>query len=61
MDAIVVGKGSMRGWSHPRSWVSPWDKEPSEGPWLHVGKNSRMSHGKGKAGLFREIHIPQAE
>ena len=24
-------------------------------------KNSRMSHSKVKAGLFREIHIPEAE
>ena len=41
--------------------MSPWDGPPSEGPWLHAGMNSRMSHSKVKAGLFREIHTPQPE
>lgn len=31
---------------------------PSEGPWLCVGKNSRVGCSKVKAGLFREIHAP---
>ena len=37
------------------------DEPPSEGPLLHSAKNSGVSHGKVKAGLFREIQIPQAE
>ena len=28
---------------------------PRVGFWLHAGKNSRSSHSKVKAGLFREI------
>ncbi|XP_059998985.1 protein SREK1IP1 isoform X1 [Lagenorhynchus albirostris] len=38
-----------RGWSCRRSWVSPWDRPPSEGPWLRTGNNSRASHSKVKA------------
>ena len=35
-------------WSHPRSQVVFWDVLLSEGPWLHTGKNSRVSIVKGK-------------
>ena len=49
-------KRGARGWSYPRSQVSPWDGPPSVGSWLHAGKNSRVSHSKVKEGLFREIH-----
>ena len=31
---------------------------PRMNPWLQAGKNSRAGHGKVKAGLFRDIHIP---
>ena len=31
---------------------------PGEGLWLCIGENSRVSHSKMRAGLFREIHIP---
>ena len=39
----------------------PLGQLPSEGPWLHAGKNSRTSHSKVKPGLFREIYIPKTE
>ena len=45
----------------PRSWASSWDAPPSEGPWLHSGKNSRMSRSKVNAGLFIEIHTHSIE
>ena len=33
---------------------------PTEGSWLHSGKNSRgRSQSRVKADLFREIHTPQ--
>ena len=44
--------------SHPGTHVSPQDRPPSEGPWLHAGKTSRAIQSKVKASLFREIHIP---
>lgn len=47
--------------SHPGSCRSPQDGPPREGTWLPAGQNSRASQSKGKAGLFRETHIPQAE
>ena len=34
-----------------------WNRLPSEGPWLHTGKNSKLSHRKVK-GLFTVIHTP---
>ena len=49
----------MRGWSRPSCPVSPWDQPASEGPRLPARRNSRMSHSKVKANLFREIHTPQ--
>ena len=51
-------KWGARGWSRPRPQASPWDRLTSVGSWLHAGKNSRVSHSKVTAGLFREIHIP---
>ena len=54
--ADVAGEWDTRGWSCPRSQVSPWDGPPSEGAWICTGKNSRVSSSKVKAGLFREIH-----
>ena len=54
----VSGKWGTRGWSCPRSQASSWDVPPSEGPWLHAGKNSRVIHSKMKAGVLRERHIP---
>ena len=41
--------------------MGPWDGLPGEGPWLHTGKNSRVSHSKVKADLLREIHTPWRE
>ena len=43
---FVAGEWRERGWSCPRSQVSPWDGLPSEGPWLPAGNNSRASHIK---------------
>ena len=54
----VAGKWSERGWSQPRNQVSSWDELPSEGPWFPARRNSRTSHSKVRASLFREIHIP---
>ena len=48
----VARKWGTRGWSYPRSQLSPWDRPPNEGPWLRAGKNSRMSQNKVKAGLL---------
>ena len=42
----VVGEWGTRGWSCPRSPVSPWDRPPSDGPCLCAGTNSRGSHRK---------------
>ena len=42
----------------PQRVPGPWDSPPSEDPWLRVGKNSRVSRSKVKAGLFREIDPP---
>ena len=50
-----------REWSRPRSPATSWDGPPSECPRLCAGKNSRASPSKVKAGLFREMHIPQRE
>ena len=36
--------------------MNPYHWPPSEDPWLCTGKNSKASHSKVKAGLFREIH-----
>ena len=44
--------------SPPGTCPSPWDRLQIEGPWLHAGKNSRMSPSRVKAGLLREIHAP---
>lgn len=50
-------KQGLRGWSCPKSQLNHWIKPSSEGPWLHSGKNSRMSHDKVKAGLIqRDTH-----
>ena len=54
----AAGKLGCERWLLPRSWESPWDGHPSEGPWLHTGKNSRVSQSRVKTGLFREIHTP---
>ena len=40
------------------SQASPWDGLSSMDRELHTGKNSRVTHSKVKAGLFREMHIP---
>ena len=41
-------KWGMRAWSCSRSQnIRPWDGQ--EGPWLHIGKNSRVSHSEAKA------------
>ena len=55
----AAGNWGARGGSNPRSQVSPWDGPPPEGPWSHSGEDSRVSHKKVKASLFREIHTPQ--
>ena len=47
----------MRGWLHPRSQVSPWDRPPSVGSWFHTGKNPRVSHSKDDEDLFRDRDI----
>ena len=46
----------MRGCSHPRSCLNPWDSHQGGGSWLHPRKNSRASYSKVKEHLFREIH-----
>ena len=33
--------------------MNPWDRLPSECPWVQVGENSRASHSKVNAGLLR--------
>ena len=43
-----------REWSYPRSLENPWDRPPSKSPWLLLGKNSRLSQSKVKAGF--EFH-----
>ena len=58
---LLQEKQGMRGWSCPRSQAGLWDGPPSEAPWLHEGKNLRVSHSKVKAGVIREIHIPQTQ
>ena len=45
----VAGKWSPKGWLCPRSQVSSWDGPPSEGAWLWVGRNSRVSHRKSES------------
>ena len=55
-DGAARKKWGARGWSLPRSQVSPWDWLPSEGSWLHAGKYLRVSHSKVKASLFRDTH-----
>ena len=56
--ALLPENRTQRGWSCPRSQASPWDRLPSEGPWLCAGRNSRSCHRKVKESLFRDIHIP---
>ena len=41
--------------------MSPRDSPSSEVLWLWAGKNSRVSHSKVKAGLFREVHTRKTE
>ena len=51
----VAGETEMRAWSYPRSQGSPWDRLPSEGPWLLARRKSRVSQSKVETGLFREM------
>ena len=59
--SLCCRKWDVRGWSCPRFQASSQNGPPSEAPWLHTGKNSRVRKGKVKESLFREINIPQAE
>lgn len=52
MSLDVVGEGSVMSWGLEESIGLP-----NEGPWLTARNNSRVSQSKGKASLFREIHI----
>ena len=55
--ALLWENRTQRGWSCPSSQARPWDRPPSEVPWLPSGKNSKGNHKD----LLREIHIPEAE
>ena len=59
--SLCCRKWDVRGWSCPRFQASSQNGPPSEGPWLHTGKNSRVRKGNVKESLFTEINIPQAE
>ena len=58
-DLLVVGKVEHQRRVMSQVLSEPLGQLPSEGPWLHTGKNSRTSHSKVKSGLFREIYIPK--
>lgn len=52
MILLLQEKGTREDGHIPRSQASPWGGPPSEGPWLHAGKNSLASRSGVKAGLF---------
>ena len=55
----IAGEWDMKEWSHSRSWANPWDRPLSEGSRLHAGKNSRVSHSKGKVSLSKPTSYRQ--
>lgn len=57
----VVGHTGLERTATSRVLVSLYDRLASKGAWPHKGKNSRVNDSQAKAGLFREIHIPQTE
>ena len=56
VPAVVATKDvAGEGWGGVNKVSS---ESPSEGPWLHTGKNSRVRKGNVKESLFTEINIP---